>query len=208
MTSFLLIRHAMTDVAGKRLVGRMPDVSLNEEGFSQAENLSRHLTGSPVTAIYSSPLQRAIETAAPVAKALKLDPVISEDFNEIEFGEWTNCDIKSLENDEQFQRFNLFRSSQRIPGGESMQEAQLRIINGVRKLQIKYPGKMIVVVTHSDMIKAAIAYYAGIPLDMMQRIEISPASVSVIELYPDTAIIKGINNTGSLQFLVPGSTKN
>jgi probable phosphoglycerate mutase len=200
MTRFLLIRHATNDTVGKRLTGRMAGVTLNAEGKAQAQKLAERLAGLPIAAIYSSPLERAIETAEPIAKLLYLENRISEDFIEIEFGEWTNTAFKEIEDQPQFQHFNTFRSHTRIPGGELMLEAQLRIIKGLERLKLEHPGQTVAVVSHADIIKSAVAHYAGIHLDMFQRIEISPASVSVIEIYEETARILLINDTGSINF--------
>jgi len=198
MTRFLLIRHATNDTVGKRLTGRMAGVSLNEEGQAQAQKLAERLAGLPVTAVYSSPLERAVETAEPIAKLLHLENSVSEDFLEINFGEWTNTAFEDLVKQPKFQLFNSFRSSTRIPGGELMAEAQVRIVRGLEKLCVQHPHETVAIVSHADLIKAAVAYYAGIHLDMFQRIEISPASVSVVEIYDETARILLVNDTGKI----------
>jgi len=199
MTKFLLIRHAATDYAGKRLAGRMPGISLNYEGREQAQKLVERLTGAAISAIYSSPLARATETAAPLAEARHLSCNILDDFLEIDFGIWTNRTIQELENDSQFKLFNTFRSGTRIPGGETMAEVQLRIIAGIEKLNARHPGETIAIISHADVIRSAIAFYAGMHPDMLQRIEISPASVSIAEIYPDTARIVLMNDTGGIK---------
>jgi probable phosphoglycerate mutase len=195
MIKFLLIRHATTDTVGKTLAGRMAGVHLNGEGQEQAQRLAGRLTHLPIAAIYSSPLERAIETADPLAKSLQLQTILLDDFLEMDFGEWTNCSIEELKSDLQFQRFNSFRSCSGIPGGETMLEAQARIITGLQTLSIKHRDEIVAVVSHADLIKAAVAFYAGIHLDLFHRIEISPASVSVLELYDDTARILQLNYT-------------
>lgn len=198
MTRFLLIRHATTDSVGKRLSGRTPGVPLNEAGRAQARKLAERLAGLPIAAIYSSPLERAVQTAEPLAKVRNLAAVISQDFLEINFGDWTNCPFEELESQPLFQRFNSFRSGTRIPGGELMLEAQARIVAGLERLRTRHPHETVAVVSHADLIKAAVAYYTGIQLDMFQRLEISPASVSMVELYDETARILLVNDTGEL----------
>jgi probable phosphomutase (TIGR03848 family) len=200
MTKFLLIRHAITHAVGQSLSGRLPGVHLNDAGKVQAEQLSERLKSLPIAAIYTSPLERAVETAGPIAKVLNLSFNIEEDFLEINFGHWTNKRFSALDDDPDFKRFNSFRTGTRIPGGETMQEAQSRMLRGLEKLAVKHPGESVAVVSHSDMIKSAIAFYAGIHLDMFQRIEISPASVSVMELYDDSAKVITLNHTGILTF--------
>lgn len=198
MTRFLLIRHATNNAVGKRLAGRKAGLLLNTEGQQQAQKLAERLVGIPISAIYSSPLERAIQTAEPIAAAHQLGTVVCEDFTELEFGEWTDTSIEEIKNQPTFQQFNTFRSFTRIPGGELMLEAQSRMIKGLEKLCSLHINETVAVVGHSDLIKATIAYYAGIHLDMFQRIEISPASVSIIEVYEETAKILLVNHTGDI----------
>src|SRR3954453_15450483 len=126
MTKFLLIRHATTNTVGKKLSGRLAGVHLNEQGLKQAQHLAERLANIPIAAIYSSPLERAIETAEPVAKTHQLETIIQQDFIEIDFGEWTNRSIEELRNQKEFQLFYTFRSVTRIPGGELTLETQAR----------------------------------------------------------------------------------
>lgn len=198
MTKFLLIRHATTDAVGKSLSGRHPGVHLNNDGKVQAEALAKRLSKLNIAAIYCSPLERAIETAIPIAALQNLTCNVDEHFQEIDFGNWTNKPFEALENHEIFRRFNTFRSGTRIPGGEMMQEAQSRMVQGLEKLAVKHPASYVAVVSHSDMIKAAIAFYTGIHLDLMQRLEIQPASLSIIDLYPDFASLQLLNHCGNL----------
>jgi len=199
MTKFLLIRHALTHAVGKRLSGRMPGVYLSEEGITQAENLALRLAHLPVRAIYSSPLERAVQTAVPIAEKFGLENKVNEDFLEVDFGEWTNKTFKEIETELQFQRFNSYRSVTRIPGGESMLEAQARFIKGLERLYILHPQQTVAIVSHSDLIKATMAYFAGVHLDMFQRIDISPASVSILEMYDETSRISLVNDTGRIE---------
>ena len=199
MTRFLLIRHGSTDAVGKRFAGRMAGVHLDEKGKQQAHGLVHQLKSVSLKAIYSSPLERAIETAEPLAKAFELPIQICDALTEIDCGDWTNQEIDELRNDRQFQLFNSFRSIASIPGGEWMGEAQLRIIKQMQKLCLQHTDETIAIVTHGDLIKAAIAYYAGIHLDLFQRMEIDPASVSVIMVYEETARIQLLNHTGEIR---------
>ena len=201
MTRFLLIRHGMTDTVGKRLAGRTAGVHLNEPGREQAQGLAKRLQHLPVTAIYSSPLERTIETAEPLAKLLNLPLNISAAVTEMNYGEWTGLTIDEVRQQPQFAYYNSFRSNTRIPGGEGMLEAQARIITELKKLGLQHPGETVAVVSHGDLIRAAITYFAGIHLDLFQRIEISPASVSIVEVYDETARITLVNDTGGISFL-------
>ncbi len=198
MTKFVLIRHATTDMVGKALAGRWEGVSLNQAGYEQAEELANRLTGLVIHAIYSSPLQRTMETAEPLSKRYGLATIMDGHFLEVDFGEWTGRSIEELRNDPTFKHFNSFRSCTRIPGGELMAEAQARMIAGLEILRAKHTGETVAIVGHSDLIKATLAYYAGIHLDMFQRLEISPASVSIVEVYADSVRILVVNDTGSI----------
>ena len=194
MTRILLVRHGNTDALGKHLSGRMPGVHLNEAGRQQADNLVKRLLEAEISCIYSSPLERAVETATPLAIAKNVQVITIQNFIELDFGEWTGRSFNDLDKNILFQRFNTLRSNTIIPGGESMHEAQARMISGIQKLCKLHPNETIVIISHSDMIKATIAWYSGIPLDLFQRLEISPASISTIEIYEDAIRIVGVNN--------------
>ncbi len=198
MTVFLLIRHALCDGAGKKFSGRLPDVHLNEAGRDQAERLAARLAGIPVSAVLSSPLERAIETAAPLALRHGLEIEVTDNLGELNAGDWTGCEFRDLSGLKHWRSFNHFRSCTRAPGGELMLEAQLRIVAELERLDSAYHGGIVAVISHGDVIKAAIAHYAGVHLDLFQRIEISPCSLSIVALYEDGPIIYCINNTGSL----------
>lgn len=199
MTKFLLIRHALTDATGRRLIGRMSGIRLNERGQTQAQALAKRLAGLSIAAVYSSPLERTLETAGSIARLLGIDAIPCEDFLEIEFGDWTGASFEELAGQPPFRRFNAFRSSASIPSGEFMLQAQARMVIGLDRLRARHPHQSVVVVSHGDMIKAAVAYYAGIPLDLFQRIEISPASISAIEIDEAAVRILSVNDTGGVQ---------
>jgi broad specificity phosphatase PhoE len=200
MTRFLLIRHATTDAVGQRFSGRLPGVLLNAEGQAQAQQLAGRLAEAPLDAVYSSPLERALQTAKPLAATHHLMPVVEEAFIELNLGEWTNKTFQELHDDPQFHLFNSFRGGTRIPGGELMLEAQARMVAGLQRLAGQHPYQTVAVVSHSDLIKAAVAYYAGSPLDLFQRLEISPASVSILEIYAESARLIALNSTPELRW--------
>lgn len=193
MTRFLLIRHAMIETAGKTLAGRSAGVHLNAVGRAQAQALAQRLASVALAAVYSSPLERALETAEPIAARCGLEVMPCADFSEIEFGEWSNRTIAELEDDPRFQRFNAFRSCAPVPGGEYMLQAQARMIIGMESLRARHPGATVAVIGHGDPIRAAVAYYAGIPLDLFQRLAIDPASTSIVEVDNSGVRIVAIN---------------
>ncbi|MEW6160976.1 MAG: histidine phosphatase family protein, partial [Verrucomicrobiota bacterium] len=148
MTTFYLIRHGQTDWVGHTLAGRRPGVHLNTLGRAQAEALARTLDGKPIARIISSPLERALETAEPLARSLGLETEVHAAFIEIDFGEWTHCRIEALASNPQWQRWNLERSRTRIPGGESILEVQTRFVNGLQELARQSPDQDIALFSH------------------------------------------------------------
>lgn len=147
-------------------------------------------------AVYSSPLERALETAEPIAHNAGVPVQASSAFGEIQFGEWTGRTLEELAPLPDWQRFNTYRSTTRIPGGELMLEVQARVLSELQGLQTKHPDQTIAVVSHGDAIRAAIAHYAGIHLDLMSRFEIGTASVSVVEVNEYGPRITLLNDTG------------
>jgi probable phosphoglycerate mutase len=177
-TTIILIRHGAHDLLGRVLAGRMAEVGLNAEGLAQARLLGRRLSSTPVEAVYSSPLRRARETAQWLGTAVQIDDA----FDEIDTGAWTGVDFDTLQDDREWRRWNEHRSLARCPGGESFIEVQARVARGLERLTARHPEQTIAVVTHSDIIKAAIAYCLGLPLDFHARFSIEPASLSVLVL--------------------------
>ena len=195
MSTFYLIRHATNDLVGNLIPGWMPGLSLSAEGREQAERLAWKLLGRGITRIYSSPLERALETAAPIAKALDLKVEVRDALGEVRAGKWTGRRVDELEHDPLWRRFQAFPSGSRAPGGESLAEVQARIVTELECLQARHPEETVAVVSHADIIRAALAYFAGIPADFWQRFEISPASFSILALDERAARILKLNET-------------
>lgn len=199
MTEFLLIRHATCDPVGVAIAGRAPGVSLNERGRREAESVADLLSTRSIDAVYTSPLERARETADAIARRQGLETYDHDAFAEIDFGDWTGRTLESLDADPRWHRFNTFRSATRIPGGELVTEAQLRAVRGLDKLRCAHPSGTVAVVTHADVIRATLAYYLGMPIDLMLRLEITPASVSTIRLDDAFVQILGVNANGATE---------
>jgi probable phosphoglycerate mutase len=179
----LLIRHAHHDYIGKAIAAWLPGISLSELGRKQAAALPKRLARSGVSAIYSSPLERARETAAPLAAALGMEVGVREGLREMNFGEFTGRTIAELDLNPLWHRFNLSRSNTRAPGGELMLETQARMVAELERIRYADPDGVVAVFSHGEAIRSAVMHYAGIPLDLYQRIEIHPASVSTIDLF-------------------------
>lgn len=178
--NLLLIRHAVNDWVGERLAGRTPGVHLNQEGRAQAEALAGMLSDVPLAAVYSSPLERTRETAAPLAKAHGLTVEIRDELGEVAYGEWTGRAIKELQDEDLWPVVQVYPSGARFPGGEAMRAVQARLVAAIDAIRDAHPRQTVAVVSHSDPIKMAVAFYAGLSLDLFQRLTISPASVTAL----------------------------
>jgi probable phosphoglycerate mutase len=196
VTTFLLIRHAAHALGGDRIAGRTPGVPLSPDGRRQAEALAERLSDLPVRALYCSPIQRARETAGPLAERWCLPAQVREEISELDFGEWSGQPLDDLRPQERWQRFNRFRSGTRAPNGELMLETQARVVTFMQALREAQPDQLVALVSHGDVIKSAVAYYLGVPLDLFQRIEIGLASVSVIHVGDYGPWVLCVNETG------------
>src|ERR1043165_823755 len=176
MTTFFLIRHASCDGLGQTLWGRTPGVCLNEEGKLQAQQLAKTCEGMRFDAVYSSPLERALETADALASRMNLEVRRNAALTEIDYGEWSGKTFEQLHGDERWHHFNSRRSTTTVPGGESFLEVQNRVVKEIDRLSREHSEERVALVSHADPIKAAVAYYAGTPIDLIDRLEISPCS--------------------------------
>lgn len=181
-TTFLLVRHADHELLGKVLAGRMAGVSLSAAGRQQAEKLARHFGQSGIAMVQSSPRQRALETARPIAAAAGLPCETAAALDEIDFGTWTGKRFDELTADARWKAWNEARGASRAPDGENMREVQGRIMAHLERLSAAHAGDQLVLVSHGDVIKAAIFHVVGAPLDAINRLEVAPASVSTIVL--------------------------
>lgn len=195
MPVILLIRHGENDYVKKaRMAGRLPGVHLNDTGKAQAQALADKLASAPIKAIYSSPLERAMETAQPLASALSQEINIRPGLLETDIGEWAGQTLKSL------RRLKVWRTVQnapslfRFPGGESFAETQHRVC---RELEMicdgLEPKDLVACISHADPIKLAVAYYIGLPLDNFQRLAVSPASVTALHIGEASSHLLNLN---------------
>lgn len=197
MTRVHLIRHAAFEGVGRIMVGRTEGVSLNELGRAQARDLSEDLAGATLAAVYTSPLERARETAAVIADAHDLTAVVHEAFAELDLGDWTGSAVEDLESHSAWGDFNTLRSLTRIPGGELMLETQTRAIGGLLEIRHDHPDETVAVVTHADVIRAILGYLLGMPMDHLLRLEIVTASCSTIELHGSWPQVHCIGRTAA-----------
>ncbi len=179
-TTFFLVRHAAHDRVGTVLCGRMPGVHLGAVGKAQAARLAARFANENVACIRSSPLERAVETAQPIALGLQQPLEICSAIVEIDFGSWSGASFEALAQDPGWSAWNHSRSTSRPPEGETILEAQARIVGAMEQLRRRYADRSIILVSHSDVIKAALLYHLGLPVDAYARFDIEPASISTL----------------------------
>ncbi len=200
MALILLIRHAANDSMGKWLAGWTPGVHLNEEGRRQAEALAERLDPLPIRAIYSSPLERAVETAEPLARRKGLQIQVVPELGEVRYGEWTGKSLKRLRRQKAWQRLVGTISRARFPGGEAMVDLIARAVNAIEAIAGRHPRDVVALFTHADLIRAVTAYYLGMPLDLYHRLMIAPASVTILWLAEGPPLLLRLNDTGPLRW--------
>ena len=196
-TLVLFVRHGQTPTTGSVLPGRAPGLHLAPEGAEQARRAAERLAAlGRVKAVYASPMERAVETAAPIARACGLRVRRSPGLNECDFGRWTGRKLQSLREREEWATVQHHPSGFRFPGGESFAEMQARSLDAVAAITARHSGETVVAVSHADVIKSVAAAAAGTPLDLFQRIVISPCSVTAIAYHPAGPMVLAVNNTG------------
>jgi len=199
MTTLVLIRHATNDWVRKGLLaGWTPGVHLNEEGRAQAQALGERLAASHFDAVYSSPLERAMETAQAVAAPHGLEVQIHEGIGEVRYGEWNGRSLRELAKKPLWRAVQLHPSGTRFPGGETIGEMQARVVATLDEIRSAHPQGIVAAVAHADVIKAATAFYVGVPLDLFQRLIISPASVTVVGFGHFGPQLLRMNDSGEL----------
>jgi probable phosphoglycerate mutase len=198
MTKFLLIRHGETDAVGKVLTGWSPGWRLNQAGRRQVRRLTARLSGLPLRAVYTSPLERAIETAAPIAADHGLTARIAEDLGDICTGDWEGRRFEDLETMEAWREYNARRSCNRPPGGELISEVQDRMVRRLGLLRESHPGEWVAVISHGDPLRSVVCHCLGISLDLVTNFDISPASVSILEAASWGQRLVCLNLTGEL----------
>jgi probable phosphomutase (TIGR03848 family) len=194
-TRVVLVRHAINDWVGKRLAGWTPGVHLNERGQLQAAALGERLATQEIAAIYSSPLERAQETAAAIAAHHGLPIQTIAGVGETRCGDWTGQTLEELAKTELWRQVQVAPSMFRFPNGESLAETQARMVAEMETLRVANQGRTFVVVSHSDPLKTLVAFYLGMPLDLFQRINISPASLTEFVFSPFGAFLLRCNDT-------------
>ncbi len=196
-TLVLLVRHGQTPTTGKVLPGRAPGLHLADTGREQAARVAQRIAELPrVDAVYASPLERARETAAPIAAARSTKVRIDRGLLECDFGDWTGAELKQLMKLPEWSTVQRAPSTFTFPGGESFTAMQTRMVGAIDRLRAEHPGGVIVLVSHADPIKAAVAHAMGTHIDLFQRIVIGTCSVSAIAYGTGAPIVLTVNSTG------------
>ena len=193
MTVFHLLRHGEHNVQGKICAGRMPGVVLSERGRAEVEGAVKRLAGAGIAAIYASPMERTRETADIVGRHLSRPVTILDDLAELDFGEWTGKTFDEVRKDPRWPAWASHRSLSCIPGGETMREVQRRVVEAIMEMREQHPDDAVAVVSHGDVIRAALVFALGMPLDFYGRIEVATASLSTMRIDANGIRVIAIN---------------
>ena len=197
-TVVILVRHGHTPTTGKILPGRTKGLHLSDLGKEQAEKLASHLSSiNSISAVYSSPMERTFETAKPIAKAFGKSVRKHQGLIEADFGKWTGRKLSELRKLKDWEKVQKNPSLFRFPDGESFMEIQSRMVTTVTNICENHRGEIIVAVSHADTIKAFLTAALGTPLDLFQRLHISPCSVSPVIFGSQSPFVLAVNSTGS-----------
>ncbi len=202
MKRLLLLRHATTDHTGKRLSGWTPGIHLGEKGLQEARALAERLAPVELHAIYSSPLERCQETAAAVAEPRGLKVSTIEDVGEVRYGDWTGKELSELAKTDLWRTVQFHPSGARFPEGESIHEMQTRAVLACERLRAAHPGETVAVCSHADVIKAVVAHYLGMHLDLFQRLVVGTASVTALGFGPVPYLLR-LSDSGTTRDLNP-----
>jgi probable phosphomutase (TIGR03848 family) len=193
MTTFYFVRHGATSHTATKLTGWLPGVRLSADGRTEAEAASATLAQAKLDAIYSSPIERTLETAEIIASRHKLKVEVVEDLGEVQYGKWTNRTYKTISRTKLWERVQRWPSTARFPDGESLSEVQLRATEALEGLRARHPRGQVCCVSHADVIRLVLAHYLGVHIDLFQRLVIGPGSISVVMLGDDGPRVLAVN---------------
>jgi len=210
MATVILVRHGRTTAnASGMLAGRTAGVHLDDVGREQATRVGERLADVPLVAVVSSPLERCVQTSQFILDRQGGTPLspIEEDITECDYGQWAGRNLSELSKEKLWSVVQAQPSAVVFPGGESMATMQSRSVAAVRRLDAAFesehgPGAVWVAVSHGDIIKSVLADALGMHLDLFQRINVGPASISIVrygENRPD--VIATNTDAGDLSWL-------
>jgi probable phosphomutase (TIGR03848 family) len=189
-TVILFVRHGSTATTGTELPGRASGLHLSDAGRAQAESVAAR-----IAAVYSSPLERTRETAAPIAQATGCQVQVEDGLVELDIGEWTGLDLKAARKRPEWATIQRYPSGFSFPGGESFVDMQARIVACVDRLRSAHPGETLVAVSHADPIRAAVAHAMGTHLDLFQRVVVSPCSLTAVAYAAGGPVVLTVNSS-------------
>jgi ribonuclease H / adenosylcobalamin/alpha-ribazole phosphatase len=201
MSLFYLIRHGEHDWLKRGIAGRLSAVHLNANGREQAAELAVRLKGTKFDGVFSSPMERAVETAEPLVKETGIELQIAPAITELDFGEWNGRTFEELSVDERWAKWNHERTMYRMPGGELMSEVQGRVVGFLMGLHQGNCDGIFALFSHGDAIRAALCYWLGMPMDLLPRLHVDTASVTILKLDEGGPQIVVVNHRGALQSL-------
>jgi broad specificity phosphatase PhoE len=194
ITTFLLVRHATCEQTANVLFGRTLDAPLDIHGEAQAQALGEHVARDGELLVESSPRLRARQTAAAIAACVDTESVnIAADLDEVDFGEWSGRSFAELAGDPRWREWNERRGSSRTPAGDDMARVQARVMNHLRQLHKSQRGQRIAVVTHAEVIRAAVMHCLYTPMDVYWRLQINPASLTVLRMSDSDVVVGCVN---------------
>jgi probable phosphomutase (TIGR03848 family) len=216
VATVILVRHGRTSAnATGVLAGRTPGVRLDDTGTAQAGKAAARLAVVPLAAVVSSPLERCKQTAQAIARAQVAPLRVATDrgLTECDYGEWQGRPLKELAKEPLWKTVQAQPSAAHFPGGESMAAMQARVVDAVRRrdaaIEAEHgPGAVWVAVSHGDLVKAVLADALGMHLDLFQRINVDPASISIVRYTGSRPYVLATNtHDGDLSWLVPPPPK-
>lgn len=196
-----LVRHALTPHTGDLLSGWMPGISLSDEGRAQVKTLVERMRPVELDAVYASPLERCVETARPIASSKGLRVRTREGLGEVRYGDWEGKRLRSLAKTKLWRQVMARPSEVRFPNGETIRETQYRAVTTLEELRAAHGRGAVAAVTHADVIRVVVAHYAGIHLDLYQRLVVAPASVTLLWIGSGEPRILKLGDTATLDGL-------
>lgn len=196
-TRILLVRHAEPDESAHGRCCGVLDVPLSPRGRRRSETLARELSATPLAAVYSSPLRRALETAEPIAAAHGLVPRAHEGFRELDFGELEGERYEDVADS----RPELFRAWMetpilvRFPGGEAFRDLQARALAAAEEVRRSHAGRAVAVVAHGGVTRAILAAALSMPDEALFRLDQDYGAVSVVDWIGATPVVRAVNLT-------------
>jgi broad specificity phosphatase PhoE len=181
-TTFMLVRHGTCALMDKILFGRTVDAPLDSFGELQCSALAQRLAGAHEIAIHTSPRRRARQTAAAIAEQARCDFIVRPELDEVDFGAWSGQPFEALEADAGWRAWNEHRGTASTPAGETVSSVRRRIVGHIEHLHARHEGDTMILVSHAEVIRCALMHYLHIPPELYGRLEIGPASVSVLRL--------------------------